>query len=227
MEGTDSYNYDEMDLDELMLPPPALIRQNAFIQEEDETPQFILTTQTECTYKEEECPICFCPLNEENTVKLFIQKPQNAISVELFRLQIYLVYVLNDIVGTLLKIYFQIKIRKIHPKDILDLYLKFPYYPFILKIIKNLKNVSIQSNFIREIIQKMAFCQLSHFQYSRYNIYLQISVQNKIISELFQNQGFGLETYSKQHKNTQYKFNYLSELMINLFQKKENPLKPQ
>ncbi|CAD8099882.1 unnamed protein product [Paramecium primaurelia] len=70
MEGTDSYNYDEMDLDELMLPPPALIRQNAFIQEEDETPQFILTTQTECTYKEEECPICFCPLNEENTVKL-------------------------------------------------------------------------------------------------------------------------------------------------------------
>ncbi|CAD8099880.1 unnamed protein product [Paramecium primaurelia] len=67
----------------------------------------------------------------------------------------------------------------------------------------------------------MAFCQLSHFQYSRYNIYLQISVQNKIISELFQNQGFGLETYSKQHKNKQYKFKYLSELMINLFQKKK------
>ncbi|CAD8103007.1 unnamed protein product [Paramecium primaurelia] len=70
MEGTDSYNYDEMDLDELMLPPPTLIRQNAFIEEEEETPQFILTTQTDSSYKEEECPICFCHLNEENTVKL-------------------------------------------------------------------------------------------------------------------------------------------------------------
>ncbi|CAD8104174.1 unnamed protein product [Paramecium sonneborni] len=71
MESIDSYNYDEIDLDQLMLPPPPLIQQNAYIEEEEEeTPQFILTTQTDLSYKEEECPICYCHLNEENTVKL-------------------------------------------------------------------------------------------------------------------------------------------------------------
>ncbi|CAD8184736.1 unnamed protein product [Paramecium octaurelia] len=49
----------------------------------------------------------------------------------------------------------------------------------------NQKSASKLSNFIREIIQKMAFCQLPHFQYSRYNIYQQISVKIKLFPNYF------------------------------------------
>lgn len=48
-------------------------------------------------------------------------------------------YVLNDIVGTLLKIYFQIKIRKIHPKDILDLFFQISLLSNYMKIINESK----------------------------------------------------------------------------------------
>jgi len=63
----DEYQLNEMvedDLEELLMPPPMLVRQHAFMETEEETPQDILTECALVTYHEEGCPICFCTLTD-------------------------------------------------------------------------------------------------------------------------------------------------------------------